>query len=101
MYQERMNSYYPQVIRAISEFQAIIDGEYPEFEELSVSKERIPEDAYLLTMSEDRVKQWEAVLGIKPLESSTLEDRREATMKNEMILPLSLGSFSPCLVICQ
>ena len=77
MYQERMNSYYPQVIRAISEFQAIIDGEYPEFEELSVSKERIPEDAYLLTMSEDRVKQWEAVLGIKPLESSTLEDRRE------------------------
>lgn len=71
-----MNDYYPQVIQVIKEYQAIIDSEYPEFEDLDVSKERITEDAYLLTMTEDRIKQWEILLGITPLANSTLDDRR-------------------------
>ena len=77
MYRERMNSYYPQVIQAILEFQAIIDAEYPEFEDLEKSNERVMSDAYLLTMTEDRVEEWENMLGIRPLEGSSLEDRRE------------------------
>lgn len=77
MYRERMNSYYPQVIQAIAEFNSIIDGEYPEFEEISLKKERITTDAYLLTMTEDRIKQWEKVFGITPYKNSTVEDRRE------------------------
>lgn len=77
MYQERMFGYYPQVIQAILEFKQIIDAEYPEFEDLSGGVQRVIDDAYLLTMSEDRVKQWEAILNIKPLDDSTVEDRRE------------------------
>lgn len=77
MYQKRMNSYYPQVIQAIREFKAIIDGEYPEFGDLSVASEQVLNNAYLITMSEDRIKQWENVLGIKPLEGSSEQDRRE------------------------
>ena len=77
MYRERMTSYYSQVIQAIAEFRGIIDGEYPEFEELAVSRERITTDAYLLTMTEDRVEQWEKIFSIKPLENSTISDRRE------------------------
>ena len=72
-----MNSYYPQVIQSITEFKAIIDAEYPEFEDLAVAKDRIVEDAYLLTMSEGRILEWETILGIKPLEDSTLSDRRD------------------------
>lgn len=77
MYRERMNSYYPQVIQAILEFQAIIDAEYPEFETLEECNERVISDAYLLTMGEDRVKEWENMLGIQPLEDSTVDDRRD------------------------
>lgn len=77
MYQERMNSYYPQVIQAITEFQAIINAEYPEFEDLAEGRDRVIDDAYLLTMSEERVEQWENILGIKPLEDSSVSDRRE------------------------
>ena len=72
-----MNSYYPQVIQAILEFKAIIDGEYPEFETLSDGKDRVVEDAYLLTMSEERITQWEKLLGIRPIEGSSVSDRRE------------------------
>lgn len=77
MYRERMNDYYPQVIQAIKEFNLIIEGEYPEFEDLDEANQRVVDDAYLTTMSETRVKEWEIVLGIKPLDGSTLQDRRD------------------------
>ena len=77
MYKERMTNCYPKVIQSIEEFQSIIDAEYPEFEQIDVAKNRVVEDAYLLTMGEDRVQEWEQVLGIKPLEDSTVEDRKE------------------------
>lgn len=77
MYRERMNRYYPQVVLAIEEFKAIIDADYPEFEELGVASETVLADAYLYTMSESRIKEWEQVLGIKPINGSSLQDRRE------------------------
>lgn len=72
-----MNDYYPPVVTAIQEFQAIIDAEYPEFEELEAHRQEVLNDAYLLTMGEDRVEQWENVLGITPLSGSSLGDRRD------------------------
>ena len=77
MYRERMNSYYPEVIRSIYEFQAIIDSEYPEFEDLSAGRDNVLNDAYLITMTEDRIKQWEKALGIKPIAGSSVNDRRD------------------------
>lgn len=77
MYRERMFGYYPQVIQSILEFQGIIDAEAPEFEALGETNERVINDAYLTTMSEDRVRQWESILGIQPVEGSTVQDRRE------------------------
>lgn len=76
MYRERMNSYYPKVIQDIPEFQAIIDAESPEVESLKTHNEQIISDAYLPTMSERRVIQWEKILGIQQLENATIEDRR-------------------------
>lgn len=77
MYQERMIGYYPQVIAAIEEFRAIIDAEYPEMEELDDDKTSTINDAYLITMGEDRIKSWEKILNIAPLADSSLDDRRD------------------------
>lgn len=80
MYKQRMNSYYPEVIRSITEFQAIIDSEYPEFEDMSLKREKTLNDAYLLTMDESRIIEWEKILSIKPLEDSTVDDRRDTVI---------------------
>ncbi len=77
MYRERMNDYYPQVIKAIDEFKAIIDAEYPEIEYLATGIQGVTDNAYFYTMSEERITQWEQMLGIIPLEDSNLTDRRD------------------------
>lgn len=77
MYRERMNGYYPNVIQSILEFQAIINSEAPEFEDMSIAKKQITSDAYLLTMGEERIEEWEELLGIKAIEGSSVDDRRE------------------------
>lgn len=77
MYQERMLGYYPQVIQSILEFKAIVDAEYPEIETANEGVSKVTSDAYLTTMSEERIEQWEKKLGIRPIEDSTLSDRRD------------------------
>lgn len=77
MYQHRMIGYYPNVVAAIKEFQAIINAEYPEFELSSAGRDEVLEDAYLLTMNEDRIEQWEKILSITPIADSTIQDRRD------------------------
>lgn len=79
-YKVRMNGYYPQVIQSITEFASIIDSEHPEFEDFEISRERVLDDAYLTTMSEERITQWEKMLGIRPIEGSSVEDRRDTVM---------------------
>ena len=80
MYKERMNGYYPSVVQAIKEFQAIINSEYPEIEALHEGNERVLADAYLTTMTEERIEQWEKILKIQPIENSTIEDRRDTIL---------------------
>lgn len=77
IYGQRMINYYPKVVSAIQEYRAIIEGEYPEFETLSTSNQLVLDDSTLLYMHEERVKQWEKILGIKPIEGSSLDDRRD------------------------
>lgn len=77
IYKVRMNDYYPEVVRAIEEFRAIIDAEYPEFDDFNGRQLDVVNNAYLLTMDETRVKEWEAMLNITPVKNSTLDDRRE------------------------
>lgn len=76
-YNERMINYYPQVIQAIKEFRAIVEGESTEVDSLSEGVQRVIDDAYLFSMSEKRITQWEKMLGIQPLENSTINDRRD------------------------
>ena len=77
MFGQRMINYYPQIISCIKEFQAIIESEYPEFDLLSTYKENVLNDAYLLTMNENRIESWEKILGIIPIKDSSVADRRD------------------------
>ena len=77
MYRKRMNDYYPEVVKSILDIQAIIDAESPEFEELDSAFDSLKNDAYLLTMGKERVIEWEKLLGIIPIEGSSVSDRRD------------------------
>ena len=77
MYKTRMMDYYPEVVKAITEFRAIINSECPEFEALNINKNTTLDDAYLTTMGENRIKQWEQILGIAPIDGSSVDDRRD------------------------
>lgn len=74
---ERMRNYYPMAIQRILEFQALIRSEGFEVDFLKNDIELSVNEAYLITMGESRITQWEKALGIIPSASDTLEDRRE------------------------
>lgn len=77
MYGQRMIDYYPQVVSKIMEFRAIVESEYPEIEQLNVSTNSIVNDAWLLTMNEERIIQWEKILDIRVIPGSSVDDRRD------------------------
>lgn len=76
-YKERMMSYFPQVISAIKEFQAIVDSESPELDGIHNEVNNVLNNAYLFTMDEERIAQWEKILDINVVSGSTINDRRD------------------------
>lgn len=74
---KRMLDYYPELIKAILEFQALMMTEGFEFDFATCDFDFTWNDVYLSTMSEARVVQWEKALGITPLSADTLEQRRD------------------------
>ena len=74
---KRMIDYYPYVIKRILDFQALINAEGYEIDDLKGIIIAILDEAYLTTMGEERIKQWEKLLGLTYSETDTLEDRRE------------------------
>lgn len=72
----RMFNYWPYVVSIISDFKAIINGEFPEFEVLWESKQDVLENAFLESMGEPRIAQWEEVLHLNRTASDTVDMRR-------------------------
>lgn len=77
---QRMFAYYPPVIQNILEFRSLIAAECVEIDDLKSGITATVDNAYLQTMDEDRVEQWEEALGIVQLPNSSLADRREMIM---------------------
>lgn len=75
---ERMLNYYPQVIRQIIEFQALMKAEGFEIDFLHSDIELLVNEAYLTTMGEERTGEWEKALGMTYSTGDTLQDRRDA-----------------------
>ena len=75
---ERMLKYYPYVVRKILEIQAIIKAEGFEVDFLKNDIQLCVNEAYLTTMSETRIAEWEKALGMQYDAEDTLGDRRDA-----------------------
>ena len=73
----RMLNYSPEVIKRISEFQALMFAEGFEIDFAKSDIELVINDAWLLTMGESRVVEWEKALNLSPQPDESLADRRE------------------------
>jgi uncharacterized protein (DUF1697 family) len=85
-YNEQMLDYYPEVIKAIREFQVLMATESIQVDEVHKKLTQLLEDAYVSTASAERIEMWENLLGIVPLPQGDdsmetwLEDRRETIL---------------------
>lgn len=77
VYGQQMLDYYPEIIKVIVEFQALMWTEGFEFDVLHSEFDLKFNDAYLHLMNEERISEWEKVLNITPLATDTLENRRD------------------------
>ena len=68
--------YLPQFLKDIKEMVAHADGENPELAYLWEAIEQAWNDQFLYTMGEYGIQRWENIIGITPLATETLEDRR-------------------------
>ena len=78
-----MLNYYPEVIKAIREFQVLIGTQSLQVEELHEELTKILGNAYVTTADQTGISRWEQFLGIVPLPQGEdsletwLQDRRE------------------------
>ena len=79
-YKERMMDYYPPVVKNIKDIKAIIDVESEELSNISKSMSNVLDNAYILTMDENRLSQWEKILGVRVLSDSTIDERRDVVI---------------------
>lgn len=76
MAQPNILEYLPEVIRNIKEMQAHAAAEHPELSALWTANENAYNDQFLYTMGENGISRWEKMIGISPMGTDTLEDRR-------------------------
>lgn len=75
---KRMMEYLPPYWYEYTEMQQILKNEGAEIDTLDDESEFILTDAFLYTMTERRIEEWEEWLGLPP--TGTLEDRRMAIL---------------------
>lgn len=77
---ERMFTYWPNAVQQILEFQAINNVDGFEIEVLDNEINLAVNEAYLLTMGERRINEWERALGMCAAPDDTIGDRRDAVI---------------------
>ena len=98
----RMLDYYPEVIKKIVEFKALMYSEGFEIDFIKSDIALALNDAYLSTMSESRIAEWESLLGLHYNATNTVEDRRERVIAsirgkgklNTQLINAIVGSFT-------
>lgn len=66
-YNEQMLNYYPEVIKAIREFQALIKVQSVQVEDIHNELVKMLENAYISTADAATIEKWEKFLNITPL----------------------------------
>jgi len=73
----RLIDYLPQILRDVREFKAIYDdGQQPEIEALWRVFSDAMNDQFVTTATENGVRRWENILGIRPRGTDTLDARK-------------------------
>ncbi len=85
--ERKLMDYLPRFLQEIREFQAITGTEQPEFANLWEDLDDVLGDQFIGTATENGLSRWETMLGIKPMASDSLEDRkfRVLTRVNEQL----------------
>lgn len=68
--------YLPGVLREIKEFRALTEAENPEILKLWDGLESVLNDQFVNESTLNGVKRWESILGIKPMDTDSLDDRK-------------------------
>lgn len=76
MLDRKLIDYLPPVLQSVMEFAAITDAQQPEIEAVWDALDLVMNNQFIDTATEAGVKLWEQELGIVPLASDTLEDRK-------------------------
>ena len=98
----RMLEYYPDVLKRIADFKALVYSEGFEIDFIKSDINLTLTDAYLSTMSEKRISEWESLLGLPYNSTNTLDDRRERVIAsirgkgklNTSLINSIVGSFT-------
>lgn len=69
-------SHLPTILREIVEFKEIAKGVDPEFDARWVRLKAVTDNHFYDTLDEEGARKWEMIIGITPLGTDTLEDRR-------------------------
>jgi hypothetical protein len=85
-YNEQMLNRYPEVIKSIREFQALINTESLDIKELHQELIKILHNNYLDTANEDKIAQWEELLGIVPTEQGDIDLETWLSYRRDTIL---------------
>ena len=72
-----LKQYVPPFLLDFRELKEIYDTENPEFQGLADNNIRLLDEMFITTASEVGISKFEALLGIQPLSTATLEQRRE------------------------
>lgn len=71
-----IREYLPSIFLEIKEIQVLADADNPELKLLWDSVDNARADQFLYTMTEYGISRWEKILGITPMGTDTIEDRR-------------------------
>lgn len=76
----KMINYYPPVVNILMEYKSLINAAGFEVDFLKSQFNITLDNAYMTTMSGERLRQWETALGIIPADGSTIDERRKVVM---------------------
>ena len=80
----RLIDYYPPVIASIKDMQQIVGSQQPMIEELWDAVSFVTENQFIVSSTEEGVKEWEDELGIVPSVHDTFEQRKKR-LKNRWV----------------
>lgn len=76
MPQPNILEYLPSAFRDVKEMQAHAAAEQPELTKLWQECDNVYNNQFLYTMNENGISRWEKMIGVSPMGTDTLEDRR-------------------------